>query len=284
MKEVGLEFSTEEHEKDKLIIKYLNYLRKIEIQEAKYIYKSKEFYCPPEHEKGLEKLIDTIEKERDISPYLSTRAKQLKDDGMFNDWGVLHLHLGNNLDNRGYIERTGPILFAYYNNQEKAAYLINIYEHGNWAKKDVLQIMYDNWPWVLDPFKLNGVSAVTPDFEEDEHLKLRKSGGNILINLQDEKGNLLPIAPPGWGITTAGTSVADVMIYQKLVQEIQDLEKLVKENTEKIIKQMRQQGVIAPEGPNFKLVKISGKWYVKEVNTNCALNLKIIDPMQKELN
>ncbi len=94
---------------------------------------------------GLNQLVGILEKGQDISPYLSKQVDNISAiDGMFNDWGVLHLHLGdqpNPKDGR-YIARTGPLLFLYL--MQDNAYLINIYQHGDWTDKSILQTVQDN--------------------------------------------------------------------------------------------------------------------------------------------
>ena len=119
-----------------LILKYSTYLRKKGSRKPYIVHKSKEFECADNLEYGLNKIISILENSGDLSPYLSKHVDNLQNDPMFNDWGVLHLHLGNKPDKKdnNYVERTGPLLFLYF--KENNAYLINIFEHGDWTKRN----------------------------------------------------------------------------------------------------------------------------------------------------
>lgn len=145
MKGNGLQFSTSSP-KDLLIKRYFTYLRKKGGTKPRKVHKSKEFVCPPAHIDGLQKLEHAVRTSGDISPYLSTKVGDITFlDRMFNEWNILHLHLGNKpypKDER-FIDRTGPLLFLYLH--ENDAYFINVYEHQkDWTNKSVLQILFNN--------------------------------------------------------------------------------------------------------------------------------------------
>ena len=64
------------------------------------------------------------------------RHSSLKNlDGLLNEWGVHHLHLGTKSysKNHAFIARTGPLLLALI--AEDDFYAINVYLHGAWESQ-----------------------------------------------------------------------------------------------------------------------------------------------------
>jgi hypothetical protein len=272
MKEEGIQTSNT-LSKDSLIIRYFTYLRKKGVPQSRNVYISKEFKCPPEHEKGLEKLIKVLKNGGDISPYLSKQIDNLTfNDGMFNDWGILHLHLGEEMEEGNiYIERTGPLLFAYF--KDNNAYLINVFLHKEWTKIEVLQTIQNNWPRLIEPFKLKGFVGLAQQYTEKQHQQLRNAGVTVMMELQDDTGAKFPIVPIGMGIAASGDSTNDVRNYHDQIQEIRKTEELVKDNLDYIKNNIIQNGMNVPESLKFKLINENGQWIVKEVNTDLSFEL-----------
>mgnify|MGYP000882039825 CR=1 FL=1 len=259
---------------DSLIIKYFTFLRKKGTGQPYHIHKSKEFKCPFELKYGLNQIIYILEYGGDISPYLSKQVDELENDGMFNDWGVLHLHLGKEMEkNNKYVKRTGPLLFVYF--KENNAYLINIYKHGDWTKKEVLQIMYDNWPEVINPFIMKGVQGLEQEMSEKEHYRLRQSGGTTIIELKDKDGEAVILAPPGMGISTSGDAMIDVRDYLFYKREIKHLEETIKNNIIHIEKCIKAKELAMPNTLIFTLVREDDKWLIKENNTKLLFNFNV---------
>lgn len=251
--------------KDSVIIKYFTYLRKRGDMKPRRIHISQQFTCPPGYEAGLEKLINVLKNGEDFSPYLSKLVVKLMNDGMFNDWGILHLHLGEDLeDNNKYVKRTGPLLFLFLH--EDDAYLINIYTHQNWTKKEILQLMYDNWPELIDRFKINGVLP-NSTFTEQQHQRLRNRGMNVMVGLKDSNGEEFAIVPPGLGITASGDSMNDVRVYHRQLKILRDMEEMIRNNLEMVKTTIKNQNQLLPEVLKFKLVSLEGNWKVVEDNT-----------------
>lgn len=268
----GLSFSLTQP-RDTLIIRYFTYLRKQGPKKPCTIFKSREFYCPPQLRKGLKQIETLLKRGEDISLYLSKDVENLKEDLMFNDWGVLHLHLGDTLDKKkNLIKRTGPLLFIYFKDAE--AYFINIFQHKEWTKKAVIQTIYDNWPDLITPFKLNipEFQGFSPEFSESDHLKLRTSHMNVMLEIKDEYGNRLPLMPPGMGLVSSGDSMKDVRSYQYQVNEIRKIEDTITENIGNIARNQSLKG-IPTNRFYFRLIYFKGSWKVLEVNSGLLLNV-----------
>lgn len=268
----GLQFSSA-ISKESLVIRYFTYLRKKggQTPSPRCVHRSNEFVCPLELLTGLNQLVDVLEKGHDISPYLSKQVGNISAiDGMFNDWGVLHLHLGNQPDTRDrrFIARTGPLLFLYLMKDD--AYFINVYEHGDWTDNSILQTVQDNWPELIKPFVLEGVIGLSYQYTEEQHAALRNKGVSVILQLKDVNGENLVIAPPGLGITTSREAMQDVRSYQGQVKELRKIEEFVLENTGSF--QDAFKGNV-PDSLRLKLVHEDDNWSVVEQSTGARFDL-----------
>lgn len=269
IKEVGLSYSPATFT-DSLIIKYFTYQRKKGgSPRPRRVHMSNRFSYPPELENGLKRLIDTLKKGEDISPYFSKQVDKISSiDGMFNDWGVLHLHLGDGIDpaNGRYVTRTGPLLFLYLH--EEDAYLINVYEHGDWTDRSVLQTAFDNWPELIEPYVLKGAIGLSPPYTEEDHARLRAAGLNVAMELKDNEGNTFVIAPPGFGQTASRDAFADVRAYHQSINTIRAIERDLLEKPQSFETLF---GGNKPESVRLKLIRDNDKFYIIEQSTNTKL-------------
>lgn len=150
----------------------------------------------------------------DLLPYLSKGIKRVqRPDKMLNDWGVLHCHLGNNIDASGFISRTNELLFIYRDvmNRPNELYFLDIFNHGDWSKKRTIEIIKNNWSDILEPHQIKRVLAVSPNFDEDKHLFIRDANMNSAITFDDGTAYL----HIGGGLTGLGTNMhsTDSKIY-----------------------------------------------------------------------
>lgn len=146
-----------------------------------------------------------------VSPYLSTEASKLTFDGLYLDWNILHLHLGNLSADSCRAERTGKTLHLMVIKDH--AFLIQIGQHGSGAYTDLneFKIIYNNWPNLLTFLK------VTPDqnITSGDRIKARNGGVNYLTTFPDpdNKENLITAAPrQSLGYSTAKTSNYDLKL------------------------------------------------------------------------
>ena len=255
------------------IIKYFTYLRKKAPKGPLNVIKSKEFNCEAEFLPAINEIERIFNAGGDYSPYLSKQVDQFRDDLMFNDWGILHLHLGTELESNGrYIQRTGPLLFVYFN--ENNVYFINVFPHSKWTNREVLQTIYDNWPEILKPFIMDGVKDVKPDYTEEQHFRLRRSGLNALIPLTDNGGDKIVIMAPGMGITASGDSLNDVRQYQQITKNFRLMEDEIRENIDSLQDDLKSKGIAIPPQFHFEFLGQNEmeEWIVQEKHTGLYLN------------
>jgi hypothetical protein len=253
---------------ENIAISYITYLRRNIKSQPRTILKSSTFICPAELQDGLNNLEEIISNGGDLKAFLSKQINRLGyHDKMLYDWDIHHFHLGTNIENDGFVSRTGPILFARI--VEGIVYFIKIGNHGEWTNQELMSIIEENWPASIESFKVDAES-LTEDLSDNDIKMLRKHNINSLISLGTSKIYI----GPGQGISAAGGSIASTRAYLDTKRGFKELEKRIKSNPTEWLPATNQ---IASKELKFKLIKIDGTYYVEEVNN--AWRLAIEGPM-----
>ncbi|MDD4592613.1 MAG: hypothetical protein PHG06_19640 [Parabacteroides sp.] len=203
-----------------LVILFINYFERLVPTKARHIIKSKSFSCPSDLRAGLDEIERKIECGIDLKPHLSTKIKNIKYfDPMLNDWRIYHLHLGVNPypPNHSFVDRTGPVLFARFD--ETNAYLIDVMpDHKQWANRDCVQIIHDNWPETISMFNLSkmGVIDISSNPSSGDIKELRKAHANAILKLND--GTIYTSI--GLGSTTHGNSITSTQAVNNAYAKI----------------------------------------------------------------
>ncbi len=99
------------------------------------VHESSKISCPVEYQAGYDALKKKLISGQDVTPHLSEQIlKDSYEDGLLNDWGIHHFHLGGDVEN-GFAGRTGLLLFARVTGSD--VYCIDILPHGSWASQDL---------------------------------------------------------------------------------------------------------------------------------------------------
>ena len=147
---------------------------------------------------GLAAAVREIAEGHDLRPRLSTsidyaytlepptalarrKSRGRHYDGLLADWGIHHLHLGvtPHPHQRGFIRRTGHVLFAAF--QPSDAFLVDLQPHesdgANWSALRILEIIARNWPdaRILVP-TLSGTRLKGGNWLDDERRQMRHAG------------------------------------------------------------------------------------------------------------
>ena len=152
---------------------------------------------------------------------------------MYNDYAVVHFHLGVGSETNGYINRTKELLFAVVDSS--AVYEIGIYRHGDWWELDILDLIDENWPSLLDRVTLQCVDVANCPCTREEVRALRDAKVVSIFKLRS--GRI--VAPPGGGIATDGTSFEAVRSADYWAKVLRDGEHLIVANIEEDIRQGR---------------------------------------------
>ena len=224
--EKGLIFS--DRDRKQAVIRILNFYRKIGIGNKKVISYARNIKIPKKFQKRVESVLKHLSKGGDITPYLSTQSINLdrQQDLMFNDWNILHIHLGKkpHINNPRFIERTGELLFLLYTVNEIR--VLGLFHHNppSWSRQELLQTIYDNWPEMLSVFHEAQLEVNFNDYQRGE---LRKSHLNVIDEVYDKKKQkkVCVMTTATMGITCSGESSIDVMTYIKVYRILRDIEK-----------------------------------------------------------
>lgn len=211
-----------------LILSYLNVRhRRVPVQ-PRAVHKAN-YTVPGPLARGESEFLKKVNDGRDLRPHQSTKLERPEfDDGMLNDFGINHFHLGTNPHPRKpvFVERTEPVLFALVKHHD--FYSIGCYNHGSWSKEELLDVIHSNWPETIAGYSLEG--ELEQHITDQEHANLLGSGINVLTQRPDGVIHV----PPGGGVALDGSSLS---VSQKLIsirRELTTLETQVKTTVRRI--------------------------------------------------
>lgn len=246
-----------------VFIKFINFRKRVIDPKPRKVFISNKLRCPEEHLKVFVEFKEKIERGDDLTPYLSKGIKRLESyDKLLNDWGIHHFHLGSVWETESEITRTGPLLFALVT--EDSFYMIDIKEHGSWVNTDLVEILHNNWPHLLSPFKVQGIAG--PSISQETRELLRK--GNITTTIEVSDGTVY--MPPGGGLTTTGSSMFDTVFHDQYRHALRECEKAIIGNITQLALEAGKHGMLLGKKLHFKLDLTKGELTVVEVNSGAS--------------
>ena len=163
----------------------------------------------------------------DVTPWLSDtigrKRTDPKADLMFNDWQIIHFHLGNVFATPNKIARTSDLLFAYITDDRSV--FINVLPHGSWTMQALLEILLHTSPSDMERSELKNVVGVSHHYTADEVYTLRKSG----VNAAFEIDNRIFMAP-GFGITSSRHAARSTFYLMKLRRALKSVLAAIEKN------------------------------------------------------
>jgi hypothetical protein len=177
---------------------------------------------------AIAKIRDELSQGKDLSPWLSDSVRKKgsdpKADLMFNDWQILHFHLGSLFVQPDKIDRTGDLLFAYI--APDHAVFLDIQPHGSWSMRDLLRILLRVSPGDMTRCEFKGALGLSGGGRtDDEILKLRQIGVNTPIDID---GRIF--LAPGLGVASSKHATRIVRAVQNLARQIVHMRKILEEN------------------------------------------------------
>lgn len=186
-------------------ITWQSWRRRIATPAKRRLRKAAIFNCPGHLHAGLLELETAFANGADIWPWQSKLIDRLPyEDGLYNDYRVLHFHLGTGKEACGYTNRTKELLFAIVDRAD--VYEIGIYRHGDWYELDILDIIDGNWPALLDRVTIRSLDVSNCPSTREDVKALRQA--NVVSVVKLKSGRI--VAPPGGGVATDGTSIEAV--------------------------------------------------------------------------
>ncbi len=231
------------------------------------VLQSRELSCPYELRGGLNVMLKKAAKGVDLRPHQSKgllRADYA--DALLNDWRIHHFHLGTKPDPKepAFVERTGPVLFAWVTKDELCA--IDVLEHGDWARQRLLETIHRNWPALIERYRLKGIGLET--VPTDANIKDLRSGHVQSMTQIDG----VIYFPPGGGYATDGTSMEVVAQHQNACRIFSSIQDHVINNIAVLVERARENLGCAMTPPfHFKLKLVSTRQLeVIEINSKAT--------------
>jgi hypothetical protein len=218
LKTNGVDFDSED-----ILLSWLSYQKKVIPTNKRAVFLSPELIERDEDRVNI--IAEKLKNGECLKEYLSKNIFKQKNDLLLNDWGIHHIHF----EPKG----TKDLLFAFI--VQNAAFLITIMPHEKegsdfitWANKDLIQIIYDNWPKLIEPHELHGISG--ENITNEEKKKFRRLHCNSVITLANGK----TYGPLGGGIASSGDSVACIIQKDWINNNLKVFEDHIKLNELKI--------------------------------------------------
>jgi hypothetical protein len=172
---------------------------------------------------AIAKIRNEISQGKDLGPWLSdsvrTKASDPLADMMFNDWQIIHFHLGTIFVGPNKVRRTRDVLFAFV--APDHAVLLDVKPHGRgtrapWAMQDLLRVLLRVNPSDMTRTQFKGALGLAGGPRTDyEILKLRQSGVNSPIEIDGRV-----FLAPGLGVSSSKHSTRLVRAIQNVMRQI----------------------------------------------------------------
>lgn len=152
-------------------------------------------------------------------------------DLVFADWGLLHFHLGPDIEQKGRrVARSRRVLIAYLDVQD--AYFLDLAAHGRddspsvWGEKRFLEILCREWPHVMERFELRSCLPAEPGsaFSASDFVRLRQAGVTTTFEVQGKV-----YMGPGMGVSTDTSSTRAVMLADQIMTDLRHAERVFRE-------------------------------------------------------
>ena len=189
------------------------------------------YSVPTEVVVGEQEFLKKVETGDDLRPHQSTQLEKVDfEDGMLNDFGIQHFHLGTEQHPQkpAFVARTDMLLFALVKDDD--FYSLGCYEHGCWSKSLLLDLIHQNWPELIDDHSINAI-GLPQSFDDSEHQKLRNADINVLTQRLDGTIHM----GPGGGVALDGSSMKVTMDIIKTRELCANREKYLKDTVRRMI-------------------------------------------------
>lgn len=263
-----------------LLLIYHNWMSRQIKPQPRRVLKSKAFLKNPLVAKRPEQftqITNDIECGRDLRKYLSrgievianvpTKSKSRRRDLdlMLNVQGIHHLHISTEIEYDGYVERGIKLLYAIF--RPDTAYFIDIMEHGDWARKHVLEILASEWPDHGLIHEVKGSIGLCHDTTDAERKTLQEKHINYLVQIGDK------VFTTAGKVMASGIALAASVAADRLLMDIEIFERDFDDNRERLKAAFLSCGFDFPEEPEFKFTIRSEGYGLLECKTRIFIHL-----------
>ena len=165
------------------------------------------------------------------------------------------------------MERSDLLLYALFDNEN--AYFIKTINHKGennmWTKKECLEIINDNWPHLLEPYIMKGVSKEQQYISDDERSTLRKNHVNTFITLN----NGVVIMPPNMGLVCDGSPSKAIYAADYLKKQLKDVQSSIMNDISDFRKKIKSnEDIYEIKLENVMLEEIKVKQLILKINNH----------------
>lgn len=215
---------------------YANMMFRLVEPRPRTIHLPQKIKIPAEHLRGINLILKKFKMGANVNSHQSRHIKNINFlDAFLQDFGFHHFHLGEKYQSTGkdrdLIVRTGYEIIAKVDVND--VYIIGVYKHSKkenchlWAKTELLEICYENWPHLLDAYVVRGVLGNDKEISEEDRIKLRGAYINVPIKLK----NGVLLFSPGGGFTGNGISINMRREINKLMNKLYVFKKQIFESS-----------------------------------------------------
>ncbi len=215
--------------------------------------------------KDIEKCLMTCQS---LTPYMSKLIKDTdisKSDFLLKNWNIYHLHLEKLSLLK--IKYTKPNLL-FFQPKGNVVHFIDVKPHpkgASWFDRDMLEIIYSNWPWLLNYEK--GIKLITNIPDNQVHNLTKK------INTAIDFHNGI-LFTTNFGVVTTGNSAMAVTKTNKLFNELTKQELYLKENSMNIKQQiLNELGINVTEELDYELIIEDNHFVAYEKHSHIKIKL-----------
>lgn len=177
----------------------------------RHVVESENFKIPIKYNSVYEKIVSDITSGLPLKHYQSRTLKDINfNDDMLSHWKIQHFHLGDTIDNDGFVNRTGDLLFIYFT--ADIAYMIGVYSHGAWSDLSIIEVIHKNWPDELIKFNSTEKSK---SLTSQEYKQLRANGYNTTVTVSDGTEYF----GPGFGVMSGHAPIETTIAVDRIIEQ-----------------------------------------------------------------
>lgn len=212
--------------------------------------------------KEITHIIKLAQSGGNLNPFLSKRALQANfHDHLQNEWKIFHFHLSLQSDKKSvFVKQVNNLLFAYIDKDEMIFLGTDTHKKGIFGDIKWIEILHDNFPETLEPFKANSdILDINPKVNAEERQQLWDKGYTLgMTKVRDTIYN-----NPGIGRATSGHSIEVTMTTLDIMRWINSLNEQLAESKVELCKYLK----IDYENAEFK-IRIKERLELYEKTTN----------------
>jgi hypothetical protein len=192
---------------------YQKYKYRIVSTYPREVVEANDLTVPAKYSVAYTEIVKDIIEGKPLKKYQSRNLKRINyNDDMLSHWKIQHFHLGRNIEEDGFVERTKDLLFIFF--VKCKAYILGIFSHGDWCDTSIIEILHSNWPTELLLYKSENTGKF---LTAEEHRVLRKKNFNTTITMQDGTEYF----GPGLGVMLGGSPVEAVQNARKVMMSFE---------------------------------------------------------------